>query len=456
MSKLDPHHDLSIRLDLQSQYAWHQVAAEYYANRRNFLEAAFHWHKADRAVEAAKLLINNYRVIVEDGQVQAFWDFLKEKFSRGNLDELTWANLKIASGRAALLVNRITIAVGEFREAQKVDDLYCKARAGYYRAKALEKVSVAEAEKFYDMAIATIQAATENHEVRFYDLLIQVYVDKAWLYIQENQNLAKAEINLHLAEKLLKEPANENRCLVFNGWAGLHRKRLDREHEEQARLDAWAMANQTPNDELMIMTAHNLGLFYIMRGQQIARGLTYVQQAYTRAHEINYREWIAKCRQTMGVAAYFLRQYDEAITHYEIARKTYTEIGNKNWEAWACHDLAEAYAVKKAYGTGHHYYSRAYQLVSEEVQAADLLGELKQLAARFPQLATFLTDEQTRILTEIDKTGEIQNKRCQLLLNVSRKTAERRLEELVELGLLEPNGKQGRAFGYRRKVTPEV
>jgi len=361
--------------------------------------------------------------------------------------------LKIATGRAALLVDDIEIARDEFSQAQSAKDRYDKAQAFYLYAKASEKISFGTAFDSYQLALEQLEPLINDTDKRFRNLLVQIYVDKAWLYIQESQDLAQASATLAIAQDLIIAGDSESSCRLYTAWAGLSGKRRDFEGELAYLQKAWGKASEAQDDELMILTAHNLGQFYVLRRKQFATGLDYLNQARSRAHDIHHREWESKCEQAIGAAYYFLEQFDEAITHYKLAYTTYKRIGNQNWLAWVCWDLAEVYATKKDYGPARHYYGEADELAAK-VAAQDLFAALKNLARRFSQLTAKLTDGQMRALEFVDSHGKITNREYQDLTAVLAGKALRELRELVDLGILIPDG-QGRAAGYCRKPDAE-
>lgn len=435
-------------IDAEERCRSHSLAAEYFQQMHDYLTAAEHWRMAGNAAGGARLLIDHYRTIVEDGRVDEFYA-LQKKFHRHDLDHVTWARLKIATGRAQLLVGRVKAAREEFRKAQGTTDAYYQAEACYYHARASEKIYIAEAIALYDQAIDMLSPLVSDSDNRYRALLIQVHVDKAWVFIQESVNLEEAAQNLNIAQTLLTDRASESRCLLHTGWAGLHGRQRDYDQEERHLRVAWAAAGA--NEELSIMANHNLGQFYVLHRRQFSMGLDYLAQAHARASDIRNREWESKCKQAIGAAYFLMRNYDEAITNYKAAYETYRRIGNENWLGWVCWDLSEAYATKLDYEHARRYYTEAKEL-APKVAAHALDNALKELDVRFPALVLTHDPLEAAVIEYVAKHGSISNAELQKLCGISRATATRVLNRLAELGLLERVGK-GPATIYRRKMN---
>jgi len=355
MPPFDDRKHLSIRLDVQTQREWQRLAAAYCAQKYEYLEAAWHWHAAGEYTRAATLLIEHYRTMVEAGQVQALYT-LQAQFHKATLDETTWAQLKIATGRAAFLADHLEQAAALLGEALGAKDSYLKGQALYYRAKVFSNLRFEEALMHYNRGIELIKA--RSREEKFAALLVDLYIGKAWLFIQESEELATALHSLQAAEAGILADDFTRRCDLHNAWARLCSKQQNTPGELEHRQQAWMAAVETQDKELIFKTAHNLGQGYLWAGRY-PLALDYLQQARAVAMEIGHRQWEGKSAETLGVWHFFQKQYTEAIAHYQLAYAAYQTTHNANWLGWICFDLAEVYAVLGDVTEGRRYFAEA-------------------------------------------------------------------------------------------------
>lgn len=359
----------------------HTRSADYYGKQHNFIEAATHRYHAGEVEAAAITLYDNLRTLVNMGKSQALYK-LQAKIRKDELNDTTWARLKIAAGRAALLVEDIPTALAELGEALNTADPYDKAQARYYRAKAYETVSYAESLRHYDLGLALLEDF--SNETRYAELLADLYIGKAWLYIQETQDLHQAELNLTKAQILIVDLDFGRQCDLYNAWAALCVKQRDTKKELEHRHEAWRAVSAIQDSERMIKTAHNLGQAYIWIGE-VQTGFDYLQRALTQVSETGDLHMQGKCHQAMGAGYFFQGQYQAAIHHYRLAYTAYQTTGNQNWLCRVCHDLAEAYASLGDEQQGRDYFNQA-TMSAEQLGAQDLHDALTQLAEQFPIL----------------------------------------------------------------------
>jgi len=350
-----------------SRTQMHQRAGDYYAKTGGYLEAALHWHNAGQASAAVTVLYDHFSAIVNAGQSKALYD-LQQKFGKHELDATTWARLKLLAGRAASLVADLPTALAELDEALHTDDPYTKAQVLYYRAKTAENVNVAKARCDFQCGIELLNALPV--EAKCNELLADLHIGLAWLYIQESPDLVLAENHLGQAQAVIDNRDFRRLATLFNAWSGLR----SRQQNSPGTLDylqrAWAAAQVAQDHELMIKIAHNLGQEYVELGQ-FEIGVGYLQQARTQAAAIGDRQREGKCYHAIGTGYALQAQYDQAIQYYQMAYTTCQLTGNRNWLGWVCHDLADAYSQSGNTAAALDYFRQAI-LLSRQLGACDL------------------------------------------------------------------------------------
>ncbi|MFN8441898.1 MAG: hypothetical protein U0175_14055 [Caldilineaceae bacterium] len=433
---------------VEERRIWHAIAAQYYEKKANYLDAAIHWYEADEIIVCVELLIAYYRLIVDAGRIAELYAF-REKLTKAALqEEQIWARFKIAMGRAALIAEDFETAIKEFTEALKVNHPLLKGQAFYYRAKAYSKTRLPDALSSYWRGIELIQPYV-NDSTEYRNLYIDLQIGLAWLYVQENENLAEAQKSLLAAQAILQADDFTRQCDLENAWARFCSKQKDSEGELKHRFRAWMAAHETEDKELIIKTAINLAHSYLRANRQ-EFPLEYIQEAVAIARQIGHRHWEAKCHEVIGSWHYFEKAYGEAIHHYKIADKVYHEIGNENWLGWNYFNLAEAYAELRendSNGQARLYFKKATQYALE-VGAGDLMAKLDGLTGHFPWIKSELTEDEIKILGFVQNHGVISNRQCRSLLNIAQSTAEHLLQSLAKKGTLIWNGKKGPAYGY--------
>lgn len=363
------------------RHALHTRAATYYRQKHNLIETATHQYHAGEMEAAASTLYDNLRALINTGKSQALYK-LQAKIHKDEVNDTTWARLKIAAGRAALLVEDIPTALIELGEALHTRDPYDKAQALYYRAKAYKTVSYTESLSHFNRGLTLLEGLSTD--AKYTELLADLYIGKAWLSIEETQDFDQAELNLTKAQVLITELDFGQHCDLHNAWARLCVKQGNTQKELEHRHAAWRAASTTQDSERMSMTAHNLGQAYIWAGE-IADGFTYLQQALAQATEMGNLQTQGKCHQSMGAGYFFQGQYEAAIHHYLLAYTAYRKTDNRNWSGWTCYDLAEVYANMGDKEQGRNYLTQA-TAIAEQLGAQDLRDALTQLAEQFPIL----------------------------------------------------------------------
>lgn len=433
---------------VEERRIWHTIAAQYYEKRENYLDAAIHWYEAEEIIVCVELLIAHYRFIVDAGRIAELYLF-REKLTKAALkDEQIWARFKIAMGRAALIAEDFETAIKEFTEALKVNQPLLKGQAFYYRAKAYSKTRLPDAFSSYSRGVELIQPHI-NDSAEYRVLWADLQIGLAWLFVQENENLAEAQKSLLAAQAILQVDDFTRQCDLENVWARFCSKQRDSEGELKHRFRAWTAAHETDDKELIIKTAINLAHSYLRANRQDLP-LEYIHEAVAIARQIGHRHWEAKCHEVIGSWHYFEKAYAEAIQHYKVADRVYQEIGNENWLGWNYFNLAEAYAESRENDSTRQarlYFKKATQYALE-VGSGDLMAKIEGLTGRFPWLKPEFTENEIKILDFVQNHGSISNRQCCSLLSIAQSTAEHLLQSLAKKGALKWNGKKGPAYGY--------
>jgi tetratricopeptide (TPR) repeat protein len=138
-----------------------------------------------------------------------------------------------------------------------------------------------------------------------------------------------------------------------------------------------------------------------------------------------------------------MKNYAQAIENYGMAREIYLEMGNRNRQASACYDLAEAYAALGEIAAGQIYFQEGLNLARELglVRYQQSFDELAPSFAEAPPVEINLSRRQQRILEWITTKGEIKSDECAELIEVSKEQAIRDLNVLIDKGLLSRTGR---------------
>ncbi|MCB9137799.1 MAG: tetratricopeptide repeat protein [Caldilineaceae bacterium] len=430
-------------------YRW---AADLALQRQDFIMAATYLLAADDAAATVKILLAEYESIVDMGRIDELYELIDTLMQQKRDPQESYL-LRIAAGQAAMRTADVSTALRWYRGVLSADNHCLRAYAMYLSGKAMQAIAVDESVQHFLRGIELLETYTVSctvlaalradltREIVLFDL----YLGLAWIYIQEKPDSAHAKQYLQHAAIVLPIFDKRREADLHNGWAGLFKEQRDEAQVLRYRYQAWTAAQETESIDLQIMTAHNLGQACIWN-REFDRGEFYVQQAINLAVNSGDRQCEAKCLQTMGVSCFFQEHYAEAVRYYGDALKILQETGNLNWIAWAHHDLAEAYANLGEISRGRAHVVEAQRLAAG-LQSQQLTAALSKLQRAFPSIHVDLNEQEAAVLGYAQMHGEIANRSCVELLNVSSRTANRVLSRLVEADLLVKTG-QGRAVCY--------
>lgn len=433
----------------------HQAASLHYLQQHDYLEAARQLRQSGDMAGAASVLIKYKKMMFDNLQIEELAELVGE-FQRPELTLDLWTKLKIVSGEIAEFSKETEVALTEYQQALAAPDKMTKALAYYRRARAFERQSVGESLAHYGYAIRLIeeradQSGDSDPDRAGDQLLLQMYIDRAWIFIQVQPDMAKAKADLARAQQLISE---QNRT----AWSDLHNA-FGRLYVNQHRPDeaahhyweAWLAANEIQDIARMTNTAHNLGDTLSDQGD-FEQAIHYLGQSLELSVKSNNRQMQGLCNLSIGACHFYQNQFDDAIYAYKKALGIFEETNNHTIQLRAYFNLAEVYAALNDVSPMRRYfdegYSRAQQL-KDEAAVRDFL----RLCENYPilnQSNSFenLNPRQELVLKHLQNNEQITNREYQIIASVSQKQAVRDLNELIKLGLINRQGK-GRATHYR-------
>ena len=449
----------------------HNAAADYYLQQQEYLEAARQLRNAGEHNSAAQVLIEHQRKLFDNLQIEELAELVGE-FQRAELSLDLWARLKIVSGEIAEFSKEIDVALREYQQALAAPDIQIKALAYYRRARAFEHRNVGESLAHYGYAIQLAEDLTCNaasmdgkknvdnrvaKEEKLIDLLAEMYIGRAWIYIQMQPNPEKAAADLRRAEHLTNENNRTAWADLHNSYGNFYEIEDKLEHATQHYRQAWLAANEIQDLARMTNTSHNLG-GVLSKSGDFGQALHYLTQSLELSNNSNNRQVQGACHLSIGACHYWQHQYEEAIEDYHAARQIFEETGNHTLQLRAYFNLAEAYAELSDLSQARHYFEYGYTK-AQTLKDEGSIREFLALAEAHPNLmnsssTNHLNERQQQALLHIQTQGQITNRGYQELTKVSQKQAVRDLNEMMELGLIERKGK-GRATHYVYRI-PEA
>lgn len=405
--------------------------------------ALVHWSQGGRLVAAAEQIVTHQDSFLAEGLAEAVQRVILGMGAADFADHPTlWAQLQLVAGRIAEQLNSLEVASAAYAQALAAPDLPTKATAYHRRAKLMQRINLDECLIHYNMGFDLLADADTP---ALQTLRVRMYIDRAWIYIQERPDWEAATLDLISAESHLPAHDVRLRCDLYNALAGLAMRRGNAIASIQNRQKAWVTAAESGDQSLMLKTAYNLGQGYY-RNQQFVDGEPYLQRSLALAEEINDQQMIAMTHKGMGNGAFLQGDYQQALTHYQHAYAVWQETGNHNWLAGVCYDLTETHIMLNQLPAARPFYEQGIALVTT-LQHERLGDEFAELQDRFPSLTLQLNERQERAVQFIRANGAITRRQYVALSELSQTQAYRDIEELLSLGVLERVG-SGRGTRY--------
>lgn len=438
------------QLSQAERMAWGRGLAKQYEAIGDYIVASNHYLQADEMIRAAQLLIEKEQAIFDRKQGRELQTLLAQfsKFEFEHEPNL-WAQLKLIEGRAAEFLEDTETAVSAYSEALNAPDLLIKAKAYYARAKAFQRINLDECLGHYTVCIGLLQRDFgEDAPFALRQLLTHMMIDRAWIYIQERPDYARAAADLAQAETIIPKRDSALWSDLYNAEASLAYRQDMLALAIEKRQLAWVSAAESGQVALMMKTAYNLGTDYVWNGQQ-ELGLDYLGKAIALARETNNIHVEGSAEKGMGNAYALLGEWETAVSYYLNAYQHFHEIKHLNFLTSLCIDLVEAYAELGQYEQARHYFAEAKQL-SNEMKHDRYETVLNKWQKRYPGLEIELSARQQECLAFAQEHEGISRSQFMKLSQISKSQAHRDLETLCKLGLLERVG-QGRATKYMIK-----
>ncbi len=417
----------------------HYVAGEFYQERDDYLEAVFHFQcmeNSDGYELAAEAIVAHKTEIVNQYTFEEINDCLV-KFKVNKLPETLWYEIKIFAGDLAVDSESIDDAIAEYGQALSAKNIHIKGLAYYRRALAYYHRDLDQALAHFDYAANLLEELNNKP-----NLLIKIYIDRAWIFIQARQNLAKAQQGLQRAQEILVQD-REIEAKLHNAWAGLYASQKDSQKVIYHRLQAWLAAEETQNLELKMKTAKNLGFDYAELRQDYQKALEYLNLCRNLALEMGDQQMVAMSLKDIGACYFWMADYQKAIECYQKAYGIYLEIGNLNSLGFALYGLIEAYAELGEIVQAKQHFDEGVS-IAKKMGHIVLLNLFDELAKMYPGLTPIdanLTPRQLKVLDYVKQHGRITKQECMTLTETSTATASRNLSEMCKKGFLVRHGK---------------
>ncbi len=418
---------------------WHSAAGNFYQATGDYLEAAYHLREAEQFEAAASLLVQHEQDITHSLHIEVFLEFLLT-FRRVELPSELWARIKLLAGRMAELVRDFDTALAQYVEALNAEAPRVRAEACYRCAKLLEGKNLAEALAYYNLAIQILA-----HDAPQDTLLTELYIHRAWIFIQGQPDLDRAANDLQQAQALVTPEQHKLWADLHNAWGELCNRRAHYEEALEHRLQARVAANMQQDIDLTMKVAHNLGLDYAYL-RQYDLALMYLEESVALARQIGNVNFEGAGLKSIGACYFWQGQYAEAIRAYEQAYTRLAACGNRNWQGRVCYDLAEAWLQMNDQARAMQYAQEGLQIAQEtaDQESRELLltlfpGLADSVPATLP--APFTPNpRQQQALAYVARRGRITNREYQELTGASARQAARDLAELVWHAQLRKNG----------------
>ena len=359
-----------------------------------------------------------------------------------------WARFLMVATKTAAWVDALDLALQYSRQALAAPDMTIKIQAYYQRAKLLSRVNLDECLSHYDVCFDLIQRSTNTQQEtppELKQLITKMYIDRAWLFIQERPDYHQANNDLIQAEHFIPIENDALWSDIYNARAGLISRQESAKEAIPFRLKAYTAAEASGDIERMTKMAYNLGSGYLFTGDY-ENGRFYLDKSREWAIRSGNLQTLGLVHKGLGTCHFFTEAYDEAITHYEQAYDIWCQTHNKNWQTYISYDLVEAYATIGRFGQAQQQLFIGKQLATE-LGNERILAELNELSKQFPALNVSLSERQMEALAFVHKHGSINRQRYIELSGVAKSQAYRDLEELCQSGLLQRVGK-GRGTRY--------
>lgn len=418
---------------------FNRLAADFYTQQGNEIETIYHWQQAGEQERAIERLLARYRQL-DNGAMLAILD----GFERERVSSNSWAKLKLLSGRLSQTSQNLEDARTEYEAALTAEDVLVQAEAYYRLGRLYRQLNVDQSFTYFTLCQQIVADNTTQPALR---LSIQSLLQETWVFIDQQKDLVKAKKRLEQISELLQNYMGDDTMAleadVANGWASYYALQQNSAESVVHRRRAWMLARQTQDINRAMRFGNNLASDYLNSGKFDDAERMFLECQSLAQVEKN--EWVvAACHKGLG-ACYLRSDVGKAIQHYESAYRYFDAADNHHWRSTTCYDLAEAHLLNGTLDNAQRYFDEGLQLAiaanNEFVHNA-----FEQLQHDYLELSSLhLTLRQIINYTRI--SGKISKKRCVDQLGIKPRTVNRRLNELIERGIIQKQGK-GRNVHY--------
>ncbi len=453
---LKPQLRAHISSELRVRRQWHLQLADLCDDAGDYFFAARHFMLGNRLLSGVQVLLDDAQAIrdsVPPQQIEALIDDIKPSKLRRHPDLA--ARLHILRGELAESVDNLPAASAAYEHALGAPDLLIKTTAYLRRVRVLKHIDLDACLGHLAVILDLLERLHDRLDDELNSHFGRLYIERAWLFIQEFPDAQRATDDLERASQVLPPADTALWCEYHNARAGhvTHFKLDDalQSREIEMRQQAWVAAAASGRSELMMRMAHNLGQAYVFSADYDA-GLSYLTRCLELAVERDNLNVQAAAHKGIGGCYFFQRKYAAAQTAYERAYALFEEMENATWLAITTADLVELHATIGDFAAARDYLVRARNLSNimgnERYQAW-----VTALNTRFPALQSIFNERQSALLHHLANHSPISRQGYVDLVGVSKSQAFRDLEELLEEGVIERIG-VGRGTRYQLAHKP--
>lgn len=447
------HHLLNELLSEEQRVAGHSLLHEKFLQADILPAAIQHAYASGDVEQTVQLAVQNEAQLFQQGdaaELQQLWRKIVELGAQGaGVDTNQWAQFLMIAAKTAEWAEALDLALDYSRQALSAPDNEVKIKAYYQRAKLLSRVNLDECLSHYAVCLDLIErsALLENGKSESKRLATRMLIDRAWIFIQERPNYARADADLQRAESLIPAADSALWCDLYNVRAGLIARSQSAQEAMPYRLQALTSAEASGDIERMTKMAYNVGMD-TMFGGDYENGRYYLRKSLEWALTSGNQQTLGLAHKGLGNCAFFTADYAEAIVHYKKAFDIWCTTNNKNWQVYISYDLVEAYATVGEFAQARQQLEFGKNLAAE-LGNERILAELEDLTQTFPALQFELGERQAQALAYLNAHNSMTRQQYIDLTGVAKSQAYRDLDEMCQLGLIERCGK-GRGTHYMR------
>ena len=442
-------------ISTENQRKGHQTLFERFKKRGMIQKAFEHMTLGGKPALAFNFALEHEDVFGSGSNLTGLTDIFKQVISFCEndltLNPNLWARFLLIASRVAHLEENLELALDYSRQALSASDLHIKLKAYYQRAKQLSRINLDECLSHYAVCFDLVdRMKLDSETVSFQpikNLVTQMYIDRAWIFIQARPDYEQAADDLSMAEKFIAPDASDLWCDLYNGRAELVARTQSAQDALPFHLKAFTSAEESGEIERMTKVAYNVGLDY-MYSDNYKESLEYFERSQKWAKQSGNIQTLGLAQKGLGGSHYFLGNYELALTYYLAAYETWKPTQNLSWLTSICFDLAEGYATVNDFVNARQYYHEGMSL-ADQLGHNRILVEFDELKKQFPALEEAISDRQALALSYVDEHGGISRQQYIDLTGVAKSQAYRDLEEMCQNGILQRVG-QGRGTKYVR------